>query len=327
MEYRTLGVDGPLISVIGFGSWPIGGKGYGPANDDDVTRAVHRAIERGITFFDTAPAYGGGYAEEFLGRVLHGRRRDVVLLTKGGLVLNEEGHIVTRDSRADSLVDGLSRSLRRLRTDYVDVFLIHWPDPQTSWEEAAAGLERILSSGMAHFVGVSNFHRVEMEGCRQLAPIIANQVAYNLLDRRWKRELFPSARALGLGIAAYSPLAHGLLSGRYRPDHRFAPGDWRVTGQTLAAPPYLVGDNFRRNLTLLERLRQPASQHGLTVAQLALAWVLQESVVAAAITSPRTVDQVEESVGGAEVQLTSDLLTLVDEVAASAAGTTAELPR
>jgi aryl-alcohol dehydrogenase-like predicted oxidoreductase len=188
-------------------------------------------------------------------------------------------------------------------------------------------MERILKTGMARFVGLSNFHRTEMERCRNLVPIVANEVAYNLLDRRWERELFAAARDLGIGVAAYSPLAHGLLSGRYRPDHRFSPDDWRVSGRTLASPLYLVGENFRRNLKLLENLREPASRHNLTVAQLALAWALRDPVVSTTITSPRNVDQVEESAGAAAAQLSSELLTIIEEVAASAAGLIADLPR
>ncbi len=326
MEYRTLGPSGPQVSVIGFGSWPIGGQGYGPANDEDIARAVNHALDLGITLFDTAPAYGGGYAEDFLGRVLAYRRPEVVLLTKGGLSLNAEGRIVGRDSHPDSLVAGLDDSLRRLRTDYVDVFLIHWPDRQTSWEDAMVGLDRILASGKARFVGVSNFHRSEMERCRQLAPIVVNQVAYNLFDRRWEKDVFPAAQRMGLGIAAYSPLAHGLLSGRYRLDHRFGPDDWRSIGRTLATPPYFVGDNFRRNLEVVEHLRQPARDYGLSVAQLALAWVLRDPLVATAITSPRRIDQVEEIVGAAGFKLTADLLAVVDAVAASAVGSVEELP-
>lgn len=326
MKYRRLGKHGPIVSVIGFGTWPIGGKGYGPADDAEIDRAVDRAIDLGVTLFDTAPAYGGGDAEEFLGQALAGQRDRVVLMTKGGLPLDADGRILGRDARSSALLAGLEDSLRRLRTDYVDLFLIHWPDRQTSWEEAMDGLHRILDQGKARYVGVSNFHVPELETCRQLAPLVVNQVAYNLFDRRWEQAVFPTARALGIGIAAYSPLAHGLLSGHYRPNHRFAPTDWRATGRTLASPDVLVGDNFRHNLALVERLRPVAEGYGLTVAQLALGWVLRDPLVATAITSPRRIDQVEESVGGAVAQLPVGDWSLLDRVAAEAAGLVEHLP-
>lgn len=326
MEYRRLGHDGPIVSTIGFGTWPIGGKGYGPADDREIARAVDRAIELGVTLFDTAPAYGGGYAEEFLGRTLAGRRDRVVLMTKGGLPLDADGRILGRDARSAALQAGLEDSLRRLRTDHVDLFLIHWPDRQTPWEEAMDGLNRIRDQGKARYVGVSNFHPAELEVCRRLAPVVVNQVAYNLFDRRWEQAVFPVARALGVGIAAYSPLAHGLLSGRYRSDHRFAPTDWRATGRTLASPNVLVGDNFRHNLALVERLRPVAERRGLTIAQLALAWVLRDPLVATAITSPRRLDQVEESVGGVGAHLSEEDRSLTERVAAEAAGLVEHLP-
>jgi aryl-alcohol dehydrogenase-like predicted oxidoreductase len=304
----------------------MGGRDYGAVDDDEMRRAVDRAIELGITLFDTAPAYGGGYAEAFLGRILGSRRERVVLITKGGLPLDSNGRIVGRDSRADALVNGLDDSLRRLRTDFVDVFLVHWPDRSTPWEEAMAGLNRILESGKARDVGVSNFHAAELERCRQLAPLVVNQVAYNLFDRRWEREMFPTAHSLGVGVAAYSPLAHGLLSGHYRHGHTFAPTDWRAGGRTLASPDVLVGDNFQRNLALVERLRRVAEPLGLTVAQLALAWVLRDPLVATAITSPRRVDQVEESVGGAEIHLPDSDVEAIDRIAADAAGLVERLP-
>src|SRR5579859_76615 len=326
MEYRQLGRDGPFVSTIGFGTWPIGGKGYGIANDTDVECAVDRAIDLGITLFDTAPAYGGGYAEEFLGRVLDGRRARVVLLTKGGLTIDSAGRVAGRDSRPAALVAGLEGSLRRLRTDYADVYLIHWPDRQTPWEEAMNGLNQILASGMARRVGVSNFPSAELERCRALAPLVANQVACSLFDRRWEMAMFPTARALGVGILAYGPLAHGLLGGHYQADHRFAPSDWRAEGRTLASPEFLVGENFGHNLALVERIRAIAKAGGHTVAQVALAWVLRDPLVAAAITSPRRIDQVEESAAASSIKLSVEEAAALEKIAAEVAGSVAFLP-
>ena len=327
VEYRQLGRNGPLVSTIGFGSWPIGGKGYGPVDDAKLERAVDRAIELGITLLDTAPVYGEGYAEEFLGRVLTGRRDRVVLVTKGGLTTDPAGRFVGRDSRSEALVAGLEGSLRRLHTDYVDIFLVHWPDRRTPWEEAMAGLNQIHASGKARFVGVSNFQAAELEQCCELAPLVANQVACSLFDRRWESAMFPTARALGVGIMAYSPLAHGLLGGHYHANHRFAPTDWRTEGRTLASPDFLVGENFRHNLALVERVRAIAQTSGHTVAQLSIAWVLRDPLVATAITSPRQIDQVEESAGGSSIRLTVEDLAALEEVARDVAGMVSGLPQ
>jgi aryl-alcohol dehydrogenase-like predicted oxidoreductase len=326
VEYRRLGQQGPTVAAIGVGCWVMGGRGYGPADDDEMVRVVDHALAAGATLFDTAPAYGNGYGEILLGRALGRRRHEAFIVTKGGLVL-EGGSIVRRDSSAAVLQAGLNDSLQRLATDYVDLFLIHWPDRERSIAEAMDGLREIHTSGKARYVGVSNFAASDLRAAAAGAPIVVNQIGYNLFDRRWEHEMFPTARALGIGIMAYSPLCHGLLSGHYRPGHRFTPNDWRARGQTLVSQELFLPEHFDRNIAVVDRLKPIAAGLGTTVAALAIAWTLRDPLVAAAIIGPRRVDQLDESLAGCGLTIPSAALAEIDAVMADATGLVAELPR
>ena len=322
MEYRELGKSGLQVSVIGFGCWESGGE-YGAYEPDEVIRAVHRALDLGVTLFDTARAYGFGRSEELLARALGPRRQDVVVVSKVGLERAPDGRYL-RDSSRATLMAGLEQSLRALRTDHVDLLLIHWPDRSRSWAEAMDVLLDIKRSGKARHIGVSNFRSDDLRASAPLAPLAANQVGYNLFDRRWERDVFAAAGELGIGIMAYGPLAHGLLTGRLAADDRFQETDWRSRGDVFGQP-LLEPDNLAANLAVVDRLRGPAAALGMSVAQLAIAWVLHNPLVAVALTGCRTQGEIEENAGAAGRSLDPATVAAIEEAMSGAKGQVSEV--
>src|SRR6185437_7784729 len=282
MQSRRFGNSAISVSPITLGSWPMSGDRYGRIDDSEAVSTIHAAMERGITSFDTAPGYGSGHAEETLGAALEGHRDQAVVITKCGIVPSGTGQPGRNASRA-SMLREIDDSLRRLRTDHVDVYLVHWPDQNTPLEETMATLDEVQAAAKTRLVGVSNFDIPLLEQCLKLRPIDVLQVGYNLFDRRMEREVFPFCQANGIGVMAYGSLAYGLLTGGFTEDTTFAAADWRAGGVAFGQP-ILGGDNFRHNVRLVNRLRdEVAAPKGLTVAQLALAWVVRNPVVTTAM--------------------------------------------
>jgi aryl-alcohol dehydrogenase-like predicted oxidoreductase len=310
MEYRRLGRSGPEVSAIGFGCWEMGGSGYGVTDEAEVARAVHRAIDLGVTLFDTAPVYAFGGSEEALGRALGKRRNEIVLVSKGGQTWDPVTTTRKSDARYSQLKGGLEDTLRRLGTDHLDLYLIHWPDPETPIEESMKALNDMVAEGKARYVGVCNHASYELRECAKHAPVVTNQVGYNMFDRRWENEMFPTARELGVNVMAYGPMAHGLLTGAFTRDQVFEPGDWRRSGMLFGQR--LLGPNLAANLDVVDELRGLAEELGTTLPRLALAWVLRDPIVAVALSGCRTVGEIEENVKAVEVKIPRDALTRVD---------------
>jgi aryl-alcohol dehydrogenase-like predicted oxidoreductase len=311
-------------SVVGFGTWPIGGARYGKSDDAEAIAALQRALDLGVTLFDTAPSYGNGHAEELLGRALGGRRAEATIVTKGGLVWNEASQVLGRDSRRERLFEVLDESLRRLRTDHVDLYLIHWPDPGTPLTEVAASLEAIAASGKARAVGVSNFKAAQLRDLAEaLAPgtIVANQISFSLFDRRWARDTFDTCNELGIDVMAYGPLAHGLLAGAITGETVFDPADWRASG-VIFGQPLLTPENRRVNLAVVARLREFAEARGWTLAQLAIAWVTHQRPVATALVGARTTAEIEDCAGAGSISLSAAEMQELETIMADAVGMT-----
>src|SRR5712691_1627659 len=235
MDEREFGHTGVRVSPITLGSWPMSGDRYGKIDDSEAVKTIRRAHEQGITSFDSAPGYGAGHAEETLGTALHGRRAAAIVTTKCGIVPASSGQPGRNSSRA-SMLREIDASLSRLRTDHVDVYLVHWPDPNTPLAETMATLDDIQRAGQTRLVGVSNFDVPLLEQCLQLRPIDVLQVGYNLFDRRMEREVFPFCRERGIGVMAYGSLAYGLLSGAFTEDTTFDAADWRSNGVAFGQP-------------------------------------------------------------------------------------------
>ncbi|HLG50791.1 MAG TPA: aldo/keto reductase [Chloroflexota bacterium] len=323
MEYRKMGDSDLVVSAIGFGCWEMGGN-YGAIDTRDVTEAIRRALDLGVTLYDTARAYGAGRSEELLGRALGADRQRVVVVTKCGLPTRPDQK-PRRDARYASIIEDCEQSLRSLNTDYIDLFLVHWPDVETPIEETMRALNDLRAAGKVRYVGVSNFSAAQLRECRRYAPIIANQVGYNLFDRRWEREMFPTARELGVSIMAYGPLAHGLLTGAFTPETTFEESDWRsrgiVFGQALFTP-----ENFPKNLRVVDQLKTFAADKGTTLPRLALAWVLSNPQVAVALSGTRRPAEIEENVQALRVHLTADDKRQLEEIMTGAAGQVDQIP-
>jgi hypothetical protein len=302
MEYRPFGRTGLQVSAIGFGCWELGGQ-YGHYDEGDVIAAVHRALDLGINCYDTAEGYGFGRSEALLAKALGARRKEVILVTKFGIYQNNDGW--SRDSSPAQALAAIERSLHYLQTDYIDVYLIHWPDRQTPYEETMQVLEQIVQAGKARFVGVSNFRGDEIERCMQARRVDVGQYGYHLFDRRMAREVFPTCQQHGIGMMAYGSLAHGLLTGAFTPQTTFEESDWRSRGRAFGLELF-TPENFPKNLAVVEELKQVAARHGKKVGDLALRWVLSNPVVSVGLVGFRRPSEVEASLGALDWSLSPE---------------------
>lgn len=300
----------------------MGGARYGQSDDSAAMQTIDAALDAGITCFDTAPSYGNGHAEELLGKALKGKRDDVVLVTKGGLVWNEKSEVIGHDGRADYLKAKLNESLNRLRTDHVDLFLIHWPDKTMPAARTAEALRALLDAGKTRYIGVSNYTGPEF---RELAealwdvPLIANQVSYHLFDRRWARSSFKTCLELGAGVMAYGSLAHGLLSGAVTRDTTFDASDWRASGM-IFGQPLLTEENRERNLEVVDHLTEIALSANMTLPQLALSWVLAHPAISVSLVGARMPKEIQEAAEATSNPLDESYLQRIDGALANAAG-------
>lgn len=308
MEYRHLGRSGLQVSVVGLGC-----NNFGRRCDAEQTKAVvDRAIELGVNFFDTANVYGvGGQSEEFLGRALAGRRHEVVIATKFGMRMGDRP-MESGGSRRHVMA-AVEDSLRRLGTDYIDLYQFHTPDPRTPIEETLRALDDLVRQGKVRYIGHSNFagwqaaeaHYVARAA--NLTPFVSAQNEYNLLDRRIERELVPACRAYGVSILPYFPLASGFLTGKYRPGET-APAGTRLAGAGPLADRVLNEKNY----STLQRLEAVASSHDRTMLELAIGWLASQPHVASVIAGATKPEQVEQNVAAAEWKLSAEELAEVD---------------
>jgi len=298
MEYRPFGKTDLKVSAIGFGCWEIGGT-YGRIDESRFQRAVHQAIDDGITCFDTAEACGMGVSEEAVGRALGARRRDVSIVTKFGVGYEEMPN--RRDSSRQRVTASIERSLKRLQTDYVDVYMVHWPDPETPLDETMDALDDIVHQGKARYIGVSNFRLAQIEAAMRLRRVDVVQYGWNMFDRRMQAEIFPYCAAQQIGVMAYGSLAYGLLSGTFNAGMQFEESDWRSRGgmmgnlnlfRTLFGP-----EHFPRNLAAVEDLKRLAAKCNKTLPQFALRWTLSNPVVGTALVGFREPAEVSENLG------------------------------
>jgi len=301
MEYRRFGRSGVLVSVIG-----LGGNTFGRYCDAQQTAAViHRALELGINHIDTADTYSRGLSEEYIGKAIAGRRDEVVLATKTGFPLHEgpNGQGLSRRR----IIASVEASLRRLGTDYIDLFYLHRPDPHTPIDESLRALDDLVRSGKVRYAGISNYagwqvadivHRCERAG--YVVPVVS-QSPYNLIDRSIEAELIPACEAFGLGIIPYSPLAGGFLTGKYRPDMPVPPGTRGYDNEAFQRR-WLTPRNFH----LLSVLEAFAAERDHTVAELAVAWLVAQPIVSSVIAGATKPEQVEANVTAASWKLTPD---------------------
>ena len=318
MNYRPLGTPELQVSAIGFGGWPMSGLFYGPAQDDAALRALQRALDVGINLFDTAAGYGVGHSEQLMGKALAGHRDDVIIVTKGGNIYDPEIKYYARDSRYETILANCDESLRNLGTDYVDLYLVHWPDYDTPIEEPMRAFDALRAQGKIRFGGVSNFTPDLLEGALAAHPIVADQLGYHMLDRRHGEAIIPYCREHGLGVMAYGSLAHGMLTGAFTAETRFDDDDWRIrTGHAFGLPLFL-GDHFAANVAAVDRLKPLARRAGVTLPQLALRWVLREPAVTTALVGCRNPEEVDAAVAALEADIPDDAMREADAITAEA---------
>jgi aryl-alcohol dehydrogenase-like predicted oxidoreductase len=310
MEQRTLGSQGLRVSAMGLGCMGMS-QSYGPADEHESIATIHRALDLGITFLDTADSYGPFTNERLVGRAIAGQRDEVVLATKFGNQRREDGSWVGINGRPDYVRRACDASLQRLGVDHIDLYYQHRVDRSVPVEETWGAMQELVEAGKVRHLGISEAAPATIRRANAVHPVTALQSEYSLFTRDPEGEVLATVRELGIGFVAYSPLGRGLLSGRLgggSPDE-FADDDFR------RSHPRFQGENFTSNLALVERVRRLADEKDVTPAQLALAWVLAQGDDIVPIPGTKRRRYLEEDAGALEVRLGPDDLAAIDEVA------------
>ena len=302
METRVLGNSNLQITRIGVGAWAMGGGGWtwswGPQDDEASIAAIKQALDLGINWIDTAAVYGLGHSEEVVARALKGRSNRPHIFTKCERVWDERGKI-GGSLKAESIRRECEASLRRLQMDVIDLYQIHWPEPDADIEEGWTEMARLREEGKVRFIGVSNFSVQQMKRAMKIAPITSLQPPYSLVAREVEEDILPFCMRNNIGVIVYSPMYSGLLAGAMTRQRiaNFAPDDWRRRDQNFQEP------NLSRNLRLVEVLREVGKRHGRTPGEVAIAWTLHNQAVTGAIVGVRSPEQVRGIIGATQFRL------------------------
>ena len=309
MQTVKFGKTGMEITPIGFGAWAIGGGGWaaawGPQDDDEAVGAIRRAVELGVNWVDTAAVYGLGHSEELVAQALKSvpESERPYVFTKCSLVWDDAGDI-SNVLEKNSVKRECEESLRRLQTDVIDLYQIHWPRPDEYIEEGWEALAELKDEGKVRHIGVSNFDVSQMERIGEIAPVETLQPPYNMLNRGVEEEILPYCGENDIGVIVYSPMRSGLLTGKMTPERvaNLPSDDWRRNAQDFQEP------RLSRNLELVELLEEIGADHGFSPGEVAIAWTLRQPAVTAAIVGGRRLDQVDGIIGAAKLRLSEDEL-------------------
>ena len=312
MQTRQFGNSDMQITPLGLGTWAIGGGGWafgwGPQDDEASIATIHRAIDLGINWIDTAAVYGLGHSEEIVAKALKGRSDRPYVFTKGSRVWNDQGEI-TSSLKEQSLRREVENSLHRLEVDTIDLYQLHWPNPDPDIEEGWSTLAKLKSEGKLRYIGVSNFSVEQMERARKIAPITSLQAPYSLIKRDIERDILPYCQEHNIGVIVYSPMMSGLLSGKMTRERidNFPEDDWRKRNEEFQEP------RLSRNLKLASLLQDIGYPYNRTTAEVAIAWTLRHPAVTGAIVGGRRPEQVEEIIGAAEFRLSERELEQIEK--------------
>ena len=321
MPYIKLGNSDLEVSEICFGAWAIGGWLWGGTDEAAALRALDAAIDTGVTSIDTAAAYGFGLSEEIVGKAIQGKRDKVQIMTKYGLRWDDtrgdfyfatklnDGTPVNIHSYAgrQSIIKECENSLRRLNTDYIDLYQQHWPDKTTPMEESMEAIEQLIKQGKVRAAGGSNYSTEDMARAQTVVPQASNQVAYSMVKREIEDEIVPYCIDNDIGIVVYSPMQRGILSGKIKPGHQFNPGDSRPD------TPYYKPENVSRINDFLDRIKPVADGKGVNLAQLVLRWTLQMPGVSTVLAGIRNEEQLKENAVAMEFELSREEMEIINK--------------
>jgi aryl-alcohol dehydrogenase-like predicted oxidoreductase len=322
MEYRKLGKSDLEVSVIAFGAWAIGGWMWGGADKKDAIEAIETAIDEGMTTIDTAPVYGFGLSEELTGKAIKGKRNRVQLLTKFGMLWEDKKGIfffksksnegrevdIYKYSSKDRVIADCEKSLKRLGTDYIDLFQIHWPDESTPVSDTMEALEILITQGKIRAGGVCNYSDSLLKEASSRLIIASEQVPYSMVNRSIEKDIIPFCLAKNIGILAYSPMQRGLLTGKMGPDYKFKEGDTRPTTSFYKEP------NLSVILKFVDQLKEIANDNGITAAQLVLNWTIRQEGITCALAGARNACQVLENVKAGNIKLSIETIARINEL-------------
>ncbi|MBN2292214.1 MAG: aldo/keto reductase [Pirellulales bacterium] len=325
MHLRSLGNSGIQASSVGLGAWALGGWMWGGNSESESIAAIHAALDAGMNLIDTAPIYGFGRSEKIVGKAIQGRRDQAVLATKCAMIcdptrgkkcfnsdavgINEDGIIAVHVfCGKESIRNEIEGSLRRLSTDYIDLYQTHWQDSTTPIEETMATLEKLKEEGKIRAVGVSNASAEDIEQYRAVGTLDADQESYSMLDRNMEQDRLPYCAENNIAFLAYSPLARGLLTGKVGPERSFSETDQRYNN------PRFSVENRRRVTNMLEKMRPITEQLGCTLSQLVIAWTIHQHGATHALVGARNPQQAEENAVAGDIRLTEEHLRMVAEM-------------
>lgn len=321
MEYRNLGPADLKLPVITFGAWAAGGWMWGGTERKEAIKAIQASYHEGVTAIDTAPVYGQGESEEITGEAIKGLPRDKVqILTKFGLRWNlakGEFYFKSKDNSGkgidiykyaakESIIQECEDSLRRLGTDYIDLYQIHWPDSTTPIHETMEAVDRLMKAGKVRYAGVCNYNAAQMEEAEKSIQLVSNQVPYSMVKRDIEADVVPYCVKHNKGILAYSPLQRGLLTGKMKPGYQFNEGDHRSTTY------FFKDENIKRTNTFLEKIKPLAEEKKATLGQLVLRWTIAQPGITIALAGARNAQQAIENAKAAGIQLSQDEVNLIN---------------
>ena len=315
MEYRKLGDTDLELSVITFGSWAAGGWMWGGSDEKEAIHAIRAAYDAGVSSIDTAPIYGQGHSEVLVGKAIkHLNRENVQILTKFGMRWDEQkGDFgfqskdnngrdidIYKHAGKESIIKECEESLRRLGTDYIDLYQIHWPDSTTPIEESMEAVQKLIDDGKVRHAGVCNYNAEQMKEARKYIHLVSNQVPYSMVKRDIEDEVIPYTLTHDMGILAYSPLERGLLTGKMKPGHTFGEGDHRANLH------YFKDENLTMVSSFLEKIKPMADERNMKFSQLVLRWTLEQPGITIALVGARNADQAVENAKAADIQLSKE---------------------